>query len=322
MQQAIGAILDPPVAAVVAFAKNARVLTKIGSNMPNIGEAAPLVLECRRGAGASSAIGEKGGASWLDHLTATTELADTTFRISRRNSCAAIPLTGNNTPGLPARAASTCNPQIAAKWRVHGALNFPIDPDLSARSHPAIWQAGENPNVVILSGSGAVAARAACDLIAKRTSNAGDHLVLAGGGARHRLLVMASARLGGDNYLIPQDQSVPIRLAALDAFHCCVAGSAVPTKRYQLRPTTYQSQRLRLLLAILDTLGRAPEGVTLREIAGTLVYRGLSAQRAIDWKSSSQRRQTQRLVAEARRMASHGYLDLLRQSRFRPFQTH
>ena len=214
------------------------------------------------------------------------------------------------------------NPQLAVVWRVHGALNFPIDPDLSARSHPAIWQAGENPHVVITSGSGAAVARGACDLIAKRTSNAGDHLVLADSGARHRLLVMASARPGGDNYLIPQDQSVPIRLAALDAFHRCVAGSAVPTKRYPLRPTTYQSRRLHLLLAILDNLARAPEGVTLREIAGTLVYRGLSAQRAIDWKSSSQRRQTQRLVAEARRMASHGYLDLLRQSRFRPFQTH
>ncbi|MAW91646.1 MAG: DUF2285 domain-containing protein [Altererythrobacter sp.] len=208
------------------------------------------------------------------------------------------------------------NPQLAVEWRVHGALNFPIDPDLSARSHPAIWQAGENPHVVITSGSGAAVARGACDLIAKRTSNAGDHLILAGGGARHRLLAVASARLGGDNYLIPQDQWVPIRLAAIDAFHCCVAGSAVPSKRYQLRPTAYQSHRLRLLLAILDTLGRVPEGATLREIAGTLVYRGLSEQRAIDWKSSSQRRQTQRLVAEARRMASHGYLGLLRQSRF------
>ena len=291
--------------------------------MPNIGEADTLVLECRRGAGATSPIGEKGGASWLDHSTATTGPPDTTFRISRRNSCAAIPLTGNNTPGSPSQAASTRNPQLAAEWLVHGALNFPIDPDLSARSDPAIWRAQENPNVVILSGSGAVkAARAACDLIAKRTSNAGDHLVLADSGARHRLLVMASARPGGDNYLIPQDQSVPIRLAALDAFHRCVTSSAVPAKRHQLRPTAYQSHRLRLLLAILDTQGRAPEGATLREIAGTLVYRGLSAKRAIDWKSSSQRRQTQRLVAEARRMASHGYLDLLRQSRFRPFQTH
>ena len=274
-------------------------------------------MECRRGAGASSEIGEKGGASWLDHLTATTGQAHSTIRISRRNSCAAIPLTGNNTHGSPALAASTRNPQLAAEWRVHGALNFPIDPDLSARSDPAIWRAEENPNIVILSGSGAVkAARAACDLIAKRASNAGDHLILAGGGARHRLLAVASARLGGDNYLIPQDQWVPIRLAAIDAFHCCVAGSAVPSKRYQLRPTAYQSHRLRLLLAILDTLGRVPEGATLREIAGTLVYRGLSEQRAIDWKSSSQRRQTQRLVAEARRMASHGYLGLLRQSRF------
>ena len=233
-----------------------------------------------------------------------------------------MPRTGNNTHGSPAKAVSTRNPQLAAEWRVHGALNFPIDPDLSARSHPAIWQAEENAHVVILSGSGAVAARAACDLIAKRTSNAGDHLVLAGGGARHRLLVMASARLGGDNYLIPRDQSFPIRLAALDAFHCCVDGSAAPSVRNQLQPTAYQSHRFHLLLAILDALSRAPEGVMLKDIAGTIVYRGLSAQRAIDWKSSSQRRQTQRLVVEARRMASHGYLGLLRQSRLRSFQTH
>ena len=291
--------------------------------MPNIGEVDTLVLECRRGAGATSPIGEKGGASWLDHSTATTGPPDTTFRISRRNSCAAIPLTGNNTPGSPAQAASTRNPQLAAEWRVHGALNFPIDPDLSARSDPAIWRAEENPNIVILSGSGAVkAARAACDLIAKRASNAGDHLVLADTGARHRLLVMASARLGGDNYLIPRDQSFPIRLAALDAFHCCVDGSAAPSVRNQLQPTAYQSHRFHLLLAILDALSRAPEGVMLKDIAGTIVYRGLSAQRAIDWKSSSQRRQTQRLVVEARRMASHGYLGLLRQSRLRSFQTH
>lgn len=271
-----------------------------------------MVLECRCGAGASSAIGEKGGASWLDHLTATTGPEDLTFRISRRNSCAAIPPTGSNTPGSPARAASTRNLQLAAKWPAHGALNFPIDPDLSARTHPAIWQAEENAHVVILSGGDAVkAALALCDVIVKRASNAGDHLVLASRGARHRLLMTASARLEVDTYLIPRDQSFPIRLAALDAFHCCVSGSAVRTARRQLLPTAYQSHRLHLLLAILDALGRAPEGVTLRDIAGTLVYRGLSEQRAIDWKSSSQRRQTQRLVAEARRM-SHGYRNLFR----------
>jgi len=291
--------------------------------MPSTGEAHPLVLECRRGAGASSEIGEKGGASWLDHLTATTGQAHSTIRISRRNSCAAMPRTGNNTHGSPAKAVSTRNPQLAAKWRVHGALNFPIDPDLSARTHPAIWQAEENAHVVILGGGDAVkAALALCDVIVKRASNSGDHLVLASRGARHRLLMTASARPEVDTYLIPRDQSFPIRLAALDAFHCCVDGSAAPSVRNQLQPTAYQSHRFHLLLAILDALSRAPEGVMLKDIAGTIVYRGLSAQRAIDWKSSSQRRQTQRLVVEARRMASHGYLGLLRQSRLRSFQTH
>ena len=157
-------------------------------------------------------------------------------------------------------------------------------------------------------------ARGACDLIAKRTSNAGDHLILAGGGARHRLLAGLSP-VGWRQYPIPQDQWVPIRLAAIDAFHCCVAGSAVPSKRYQLRLTAYQSIASACCLPY-SILWAECLRVQLCEIAGTLVYRGLSEQRAIDWKSSSQRRQTQRLVAEARRMASHGYLGLLRQSRF------
>jgi len=102
LQEASRAILDQRVAAVVVFSQHATVPSNASSDMPSTGEAHPLVLECRRGAGASSEIGEKGGASWLDHLTATTGPAHSTFRTSRRNSCAAIPPTGNNTPGSPA----------------------------------------------------------------------------------------------------------------------------------------------------------------------------------------------------------------------------
>ena len=296
--------------------------------MPSTGEADPLVLECRRGAGASSAIGEKGGASWLDHLTATTGPADSTFRNSRRNSCAEIPRTGNNTPGSPAMAVSPRDPQLAVEWPGRGAWNFPIDPERSALTDPAIWRSDLNARVVILTGDEShcddvEAARSICDVIAEQRGPDKHHLVLAGADGRHRLLVIASSQQSIGGYLVPRDGSLPIRLAALEAFHACVGGKIATAARHRLLPTAYQSHRLHLLLAILDVLGMASNGkVTLRDMASKLVYRGLAHERAIDWKSSSQRRHTQRLVAEAHRMASRGYRDLLNTDRPRPFQSH
>ena len=64
---------------------------------------------------------------------------------------------------------------------------------------------------------------------------------------------------------------------------------------------------LKLLDALDEAAGKNP---TTRELATIL---GLSQTdlRAIDWKTSSARRQTQRLVVEARQMAASGYRDLL-----------
>lgn len=131
--------------------------------------------------------------------------------------------------------------------------------------------------------------------------------MLASTRARHRLVVMYSAER--DGYFLPAD-SIPIRLAALGAFHDFRGRQTVGSPA-ALKPTAYQSRRLALLLAVLD---RLEQSAPVRQIAHELVLPGLGYERAIEWKTSSHRRQAQRLIAEARRMMATGYRDLLRSS--------
>jgi hypothetical protein len=53
-------------------------------------------------------------------------------------------------------------------------------------------------------------------------------------------------------------------------------------------------------------------GAGNREIGLRLVYPWLAGTGALAWKSMSERRRVQRLVAEARALAASGYRDLLR----------
>lgn len=77
-------------------------------------------------------------------------------------------------------------------------------------------------------------------------------------------------------------------------------------------PTDYQRHRLNLMLAILDHLGGATDkAFTIRELAETVLFPGGRFGRSIEWKTSSSRRQTQRLAREAIDMANGGYRKLL-----------
>jgi hypothetical protein len=137
------------------------------------------------------------------------------------------------------------------------------------------------------------------------------HLVLWDGGQRFRLNVTGST--AGSDFIVRADSTISLRLAALDAF-CAGArrrnSSAIGNA---LRPSAYVRHRLALLLAILDRM-EDPDApaATVRQIAHDLVFPGLAHDRAVEWKSSSRRRQTQRLMAKARHMTTSGYLDLLR----------
>ena len=195
-------------------------------------------------------------------------------------------------------------------------MNFFVDPSLGADVHPAVWRPADNPGVILAAlstecGSPFETALRKRPVLVEIRTEAGHHMVLAGKQARHRILITDYSDSGG--YIVRADRAMPFALAALSAFHEDHSSPRAAAARAVLKPSAYQRHRLALLLAILDRFelpagGRAP----IRQIASELVFPGWTFERAIDWKSSSHRRQTQRLVAEARRMMATGYRDLLR----------
>ena len=79
-----------------------------------------------------------------------------------------------------------------------------------------------------------------------------------------------------------------------------------PSPEY--RPTAFQRSRLFLLINLLDAEN---EGASRREMASTLLYRNSVPMGRAEWKGSSQRRRTHRMIGEAKQMMSRGYRDLL-----------
>lgn len=206
-------------------------------------------------------------------------------------------------------------------WLDRGASSFPFDPARSAADDPAIWRAEDNAHVIIMTGQDVTSAVfAQMRTVTAQDSGTGRHLVLASESARHRLLLINSPSHRSVSYLLPESPSLKTRLNALQAFrHAASLSATASTMEQQL--TAYQRRRLELLLGVLDLLvGNAGQPATLRELAGELGSGADIELRAIDWKTSSQRRQTQRLVAEARQMCSQGYRDLIYPGRPVTFQ--
>lgn len=258
----------------------------------------------------------KGGASWAAPLSVSNVSATSIIPISRRSSCGEIPIIDVNMPRLLAAATVQRGHSPAGGSRVHGALNFLVDPQRPADQVPAIWRPEDNPSVVILAapdrtGSPFPDIVGASTKLVDRETGTGRHLVLETRHGRHRLLVTRSD--AAPSYLLPADATAAIRLVATCAFHSVNAGDGSPSERPPLRPSPYQRHRLALLLAILDRIdddGR--ELPTLRDLARDVVFPGLDGGSAIAWKTSSHRRQVQRLASEARRMALVGFRELLR----------
>ncbi|WP_348638147.1 DUF2285 domain-containing protein [Blastomonas fulva] len=78
------------------------------------------------------------------------------------------------------------------------------------------------------------------------------------------------------------------------------------------QPTEFQHQRLQLLCDILDLVAvSGAESLSTHELAFRRIYPGMTIGRGAEWKSSSHRRRTQRLIAEARALMNGGYRALL-----------
>ncbi|WOF45834.1 DUF2285 domain-containing protein (plasmid) [Sphingopyxis indica] len=107
--------------------------------------------------------------------------------------------------------------------------------------------------------------------------------------------------------LIPCDALLDARLQALAGLDRWLRGARRGAQIFG--PTAYQARRLHLLLAILDLRQRG--GGTSHMVAQRLVYPRLSIGQGASWKSSPERRRTQRLIREAEALAAGGYRALL-----------
>jgi hypothetical protein len=200
------------------------------------------------------------------------------------------------------------------EWPGDGVFAFPSDPHLSALEAPAFWEATVCAYVVILDAAPRTFAAEACfdparwtHRLGYRTAPGGGYYILGDGSITHRVWLRCDPAGGSHAALIPCDAMIETRLQAVSDFERWLRGisSASPAAR----PTSYQSQRLDLLLSILDLCGSAH--VTSHEIARRIIYPRIDVGRGAAWKSSPERRRTQRLVREAEALAAGGYRALL-----------
>lgn len=149
-------------------------------------------------------------------------------------------------------------------------------------------------------------------VIAEQKLRTGHHMVLSDGQMLHRLCLLTGQHERPLAFVIPCDQLASVRLSASAVLNGGPVdrGSGEPAGLSM--PTEFQRQRLELLCDILD-LAVIPDGVRLtsHELACQRIYPGMTIGRGAEWKSSSQRRRTQRLIGEARAMMNSGYRALL-----------
>lgn len=137
----------------------------------------------------------------------------------------------------------------------------------------------------------------------------GWHLMVPEGGGAHRLWLCdadANRRLAA---LVPLDDDILLRINGLLRFHQRLDGKKIMPVPRALRMTRFRRERFILLLRALD--GHLA-GATRREIAAVLLDPAAHEMRAVEWKSSAQRRHVSRLIDDAVSLMNGGYLRLLR----------
>lgn len=231
----------------------------------------------------------------------------TIWRISRRSS-------SDGTPTIVIFGAKSTIIATAGTgregWPGDGGWWLPFDPDLSPRDRPALWHPAVAAAVVPLAaapaGVAGIALPASARPLISHADREAKHLVIDAGGTRHRLWITAEATDDPLIILLSPSRD-PLRIGAADAARALLAGD-VATLAGALSPSAFQRHRLTLLVAVLDT---ALAGASARRIGHEIVYPRLAGQSATAWKGSSERRQVQRLIAEAKAMTTGGYRALL-----------
>jgi len=128
----------------------------------------------------------------------------------------------------------------------------------------------------------------------------------------HRICLLAEDPALPLACVIPRDSMAMVRHSVSACFEGTLSLGQYPHLHEPPQPTEFQHQRLQLLCDILDLVGvSGAESLSTHELACRRIYPGMTVGRGAEWKSSSHRRRTQRLIAEARAMMNGGYRALL-----------
>lgn len=151
-------------------------------------------------------------------------------------------------------------------------------------------------------------------ILADRTLSDGRHVVLGDIDGPHHLWLRDTLPGQPLAYVIVRDPAIEARRRAAWRLDRRLAGAPPSRRNDAFRPTPFQRRRLDLLLDILDMLLASPSAPrpTSHEIARHLIYPGMTIGRGMEWKSSTERRRTQRLIDEALALMHGGYRALLR----------
>jgi hypothetical protein len=140
----------------------------------------------------------------------------------------------------------------------------------------------------------------------------GRHMVLGDYDGPHHVWLRNAPPGQSLAYVIVRDAAIETRRQAAWRLDRRLAGASPSRRPAAFRPTPFQRRRLNLLLDILDMM-QAPDGSpTSHEIARRLIYRNTTIGHGQEWKSSTERRRTLRLIGQARRLMNGGYRTLLR----------
>lgn len=145
-------------------------------------------------------------------------------------------------------------------------------------------------------------------IVADHEAADGRHMVITAAAGTHRLWLRETRPGVSLAVTIPLDQGFALRIAATIRFERRLRGLACGRPPRDYLPTAFQRGRLFLLLNLLDA---EKAGASRREMASALLYRNGASMGRAEWKGSSQRRRTHRMIDEARHMMARGYRDLL-----------
>ncbi|HET6523544.1 DUF2285 domain-containing protein [Sphingopyxis sp.] len=212
------------------------------------------------------------------------------------------------------RRPASLQEDMTRRW----GLSYPLSPDMPAAAEPALWTPSASAFTTIVAstpvGSGIASSRIADwpAILVDRPLRGGRFLILDDKDGPHRIWLCSEGEGVPLAYVIPYDAAAELRLETARRLGRRLAGAPPVRALNGHRPSPFQRHRLGQLLAILDAVDpRGARPATTYEVARQIVYPAMTVGRGAEWKTSSERRHTQRLIDEARELRDGGYRRLL-----------